>query len=209
VGLTQFAIWIILTLVLVTAAQRIFLPDLVGEALQQAGNQPAAIGAFADNIPHREVTDKTVEMVSMLQSVNFGVIIGCFLFFFVGGYLLYGSLFAAIGSVVDSETDTQQFMLPVTVPLFVAMVAMINTVQNPDGTMAFWFSIIPFTSPVVMMARVPFGVPYWELFLSMAVLVITFIGAIRLSGKIYRTGILIYGKKLKWEELWKWLKYKD
>ncbi|MDR1671980.1 MAG: ABC transporter permease [Bacteroidales bacterium] len=206
-GLTQFVIWIVLTLILVMAAQWIFLPQLTDEALQQAGNRQT-IGALADNIPVREVSEKTAEMMSMLQSINFDVIIGCFLFFFIGGYLLYASLFAAVGSAVDSETDTQQFMLPITVPLFVAMAVMFSAVQNPDGTLAFWFSVIPFTSPIVMMARISFGVPYWELFLSMTVLAVTFIGAILLSGKIYRTGILIYGKKPTWRELWKWLTYK-
>jgi ABC-2 type transport system permease protein len=208
VGLTQFLAWIILTLVLVLVAHSIFLPDLTQEALQQA-DSVQMIGSLAgDQIQQSVTNEKAMEIVNMVQSINFGVLISCFLFFFIGGYLLYGSLFAAIGSAVDAETDTQQFMLPITIPLILAIVVMINAMTNPDGALAFWFSIIPFTSPVVMMARIPFGVPYPELALSVALLVLTFIGAIWLSAKIYRTGILIYGKKMTWGEFWKWLTYK-
>jgi len=205
VGLTQFLAWVALTLVLTVLAQSFLLPDLTKEALQQA-NSVQTIGSLAgDQVQQSVTTEKAIEIVNMMQSINFGVLISCFLFFFIGGYLLYGSLFAAIGSAVDSETDTQQFMLPITIPLILAIMVMINAMQNPDGTLAFWFSIIPLTSPVVMMARIPFGVPYSELILSMAILVLTFIGSIWLSAKIYRTGILIYGKKMTYRELWKWL----
>ena len=208
VGLTQFLTWVVLTIILVIIAQGIFLPNLTKEALQQA-DSVQMIGSLAGNgIQHSVATEKAMEIINMLQSINFGVLISCFLFFFIGGYLLYGSLFAAIGSAVDSETDTQQFMLPITIPMILAIMVMMNAMQNPDGALAFWFSIIPLTSPVVMMARIPFGVPYPELALSMALLVLAFIGTIWLSAKIYRTGILIYGKKLTWSELWKWLKYK-
>ena len=209
VGLTQFLAWIALTLVLVVAAQAVFLPDLTKEAMQQA-ESAQMIGTIAgDQLQRSESTEKAVEIFNMVQSINFGVIISCFLFFFIGGYLLYGSLFAAIGSAVDSETDTQQFMLPITIPMILAIVVMMNAMQNPDGTLAFWFSIIPLTSPVVMMARIPFGVPYGELALSVGLLILAFIGTIWLSAKIYRTGILIYGKKLTWGEMWKWLTYKN
>jgi len=122
---------------------------------------------------------------------------------------LYGSLFAAIGSAVDTETDTQQFMLPITIPLIIALCVMFYAMQNPDGTLPFWFSIIPLTSPIVMMARIPFGAPYGDLALSMILLILAFIGTIWLSAKIYRTGILIYGKKMTYREMWKWLTYKN
>ncbi|MDR2037233.1 MAG: ABC transporter permease [Bacteroidales bacterium] len=204
VGLTQFVAWIVFTGILVVVVQSIFISDLTKEALQQAGNMQMATGQLP-----AELTEKAQGVISMFRSINFGVLIGSFLFFFMGGYLLYGSLFAAIGSLVDTDADTQQFMLPVTVPLIIALLVMINAMKNPDGALAFWFSIIPFTSPIVMMARIPFGVPYGELALSMVLLVITFIGAIWLSAKIYRTGILIYGKKLTYRELWKWLTYKN
>ncbi len=209
VGLTQFLAWIVLTLVLVVLAQNIFLPDLTKEALQQA-NSVQVIGSLAgDSVQYSATTEKAREMLNMIQSINFGVLIGSFLFFFVGGYLLYGSLFAAIGSAVDTDADTQQFMLPITIPLSIAIMVMITAMQNPDGSLAFWFSIIPLTSPVVMMARIPFGVPYGELALSMVLLILAFMGAIWLSAKIYRTGILIYGKKMTYRELWKWLTYKN
>jgi len=131
------------------------------------------------------------------------------LFYFLFGYLLYGALFAAIGSAVDNETDTQQFMLPVTIPLILSMVMIGFIVTNPGGPVAFWLSIIPLTSPVIMMARIPFGVPVWEIWLSMGLLVLGFLGATWLAGKIYRTGILMYGKKINYRELWKWLKYRN
>jgi len=209
VGLTQFLAWIVLTLILVVIAQSIFLPDLTKEAMQQANNVQMIGSLASDQVQLSETTEKAREILDIVQSINFGVLIGCFLFFFIGGYLLYGSLFAAIGSAVDSETDTQQFMLPITIPIFLALLVMINAMQNPDGPLAFWFSIIPLTSPVVMMARIPFGVPYGEVALSVVLLILAFIGTIWLSAKIYRTGILIYGKKLTYRELWKWLTYKN
>jgi len=209
VGLTQFLAWIALTLVLVIVAQAIFLPDLTKEALQQADNVQMVGSLAGDQLQRSVSNEKAVEIFNMVQSINFGVLISCFVFFFIGGYLLYGSLFAAIGSAVDSETDTQQFMLPITIPMILAIMVMVNAMQNPDGALAFWFSIIPLTSPVVMMARIPFGVPYNELALSVILLIMTFVGTIWLSAKIYRTGILIYGKKLTWGEMWKWLTYKN
>ncbi len=208
-GLTQFVAWLALTAILIIAVQSIFLPDLTKEALQQAESMQT-VGSLIDNqILRPEATEKTKEFFDMLKSINFGILIGSFLFYFIGGYLLYGSLFAAIGSAVDTDADTQQFMLPVTIPLIVAIMAMVNAMQNPDGPLAFWFSIIPLTSPVVMMARIPFGVPYGELALSAALLILAFVGAIWLSAKIYRTGILIYGKKTSYRELWKWLTYRN
>ncbi len=130
-----------------------------------------------------------------------------FLFYFLGGYLLYASLFAAIGSAVDNEADTQQFMLPVSAPLILGIVASNFVVNNPDGPVAFWLSMIPFTSPILMMVRIPFGVPFWELALSMTLLAAGFIFTTWLAAKIYRTGILMYGKKPSYKELIKWMRY--
>ncbi|MBP7438508.1 MAG: ABC transporter permease, partial [Bacteroidia bacterium] len=138
---------------------------------------------------------------------NFPLLIGMFIFYFLGGYLLYSALFAAIGAAVDSETDTQQFMFPVTIPLILAYVAAINVLNNPQGNIAFWFSIIPFTSPIVMMVRIPFGVPWEHVALSMVLLIGGFLFTTWLAGKIYRTGILMYGKKVSYKEMWKWLRY--
>jgi ABC-2 type transport system permease protein len=116
-------------------------------------------------------------------------------------------MFASIGAAVDNETDTHQFMLPVTIPLILALFVLINAINNPDSSIVFWFSIIPFTSPVVMMARIPFGVPVWEVLLSMGLLIITFLGMTWMAAKIYRTGILMYGKKVSYREMWKWVRH--
>jgi ABC-2 type transport system permease protein len=134
--------------------------------------------------------------------------IAAFLFYFLGGYLLYAALFAAIGSAVDNEADTQQFMLPVTIPLILSFVSAQYVINNPDGPAAFWLSIIPFTSPIIMMIRIPFGVSTMELVLSASLLILGFLGTTWLAAKIYRTGILMYGKKVDYRELWKWITYK-
>jgi ABC-2 type transport system permease protein len=121
---------------------------------------------------------------------------------------LYGALFAAIGSAVDSETDTQQFMLPLTIPMIVSIALSQTIMVNPDGPAAYWLSLFPLTSPVTMMIRIPFGVPYTDLILSMTLMIAGFLGATWLAAKIYRTGILMYGKKVSYQELWKWIKYR-
>ncbi|CAI8373371.1 MAG: Uncharacterised protein [Flavobacteriaceae bacterium] len=131
-----------------------------------------------------------------------------FLLFFVGGYLLYASLYAAIGAAVDNETDTQQFMIPVIMPLILSIyVGFFTVIENPHGMVSQVFSYIPFTSPVVMLMRIPFGVPIWQQVLSVAILFITFIGMVFFAAKIYRVGILMYGKKPTYKDLLKWLKY--
>jgi ABC-2 type transport system permease protein len=152
--------------------------------------------------------DQLSGIFNSIKSIDFGVIIGSFIFFFLGGYLLYGSLFAAVGSAVDNEADTQQFMFPITIPLILGIFVMINAINTPESPIAFWFSIIPFTSPIVMMVRIPFGVPYWELALSMGLLILTFLATTWMAGRIYRTGILMFGKKVNYKELWKWIRYK-
>jgi ABC-2 type transport system permease protein len=133
--------------------------------------------------------------------------VGSFLFYFIFGYRLYAAMFAVIGSAVDNETDTQQLIFPVILPLILGIYVMISAINNPDNGLAFWFSIIPFTSPVVMMVRIPFGVPWWQVALSGSLLVATFVGMTWVAGKVYRTGILMYGKKNSYKEIWKWLRY--
>lgn len=204
VGLTQFFIWIILLFGL-TAAASAFLPH---ETLQQAqestqqmpgGNMQVAGGAangFAD-------------ITNTLGQANWFLIIGCFLFYFLFGYLFYASLFAAVGSTVNEDAqDAQSLQFPITMPIIVSIIIMINAITNPSGSLATWASLIPFCSPIVMMARIPFGVPgtvpYWQLILSMALLVAGFLFTTWISAKIYRTGILMYGKKASWKEMWKW-----
>jgi len=154
-----------------------------------------------------EEMDTAQEIFASLKSINAGVMIGAFLFFFIFGYLLYAAMFAVIGSAVDNETDTQQLIWPVILPLILGLYVMISAINNPDNTLAFWFSIIPFTAPVVMMVRIPFGVPWWQVALSGSLLVGTFLGMTWIAAKVYRTGILMYGKKNSYKEIWKWLRY--
>jgi len=199
VGLTQFLMWVILTLAISTAIGSFIGGGVDITALQQA-NQ---MGGVASTTNPSEIQ----QLFSMLHGFDFMKIIVLFVLYFLGGYLLYASLFAAVGSAVDSETDTQQFSLPLMLPIIFAIYAAIYSAQNPDGPLAFWCSMIPFTSPIVMMVRLPFDVPVWQIILSLSILVLTFIGTTWMAGKIYRTGILMYGKKGTWKEMWKWLRY--
>jgi len=210
VGLTQFLLWIILTFVIVGGVKTAFFPDLGTKNAQEVVVQDMFEEQDMDQIENMQPQnmDQFSGIFNSIKSINFGVIIGSFIFFFLGGYLLYGSLFAAVGSAVDNEADTQQFMFPITIPLILGIFVMINAINTPDSPIAFWFSMIPFTSPIVMMVRIPFGVPYWELALSMVLLVLTFLATTWMAGRIYRTGILMYGKKVNYKELWKWIRYK-
>ena len=150
------------------------------------------------------ITDVLVEINNM-PIYN---LIVMFIFFFIGGYLLYSSLYAAIGAAVDNETDTQQFMLPILMPLIVGVyVGFFTVIDNPHGIVSQVFSYIPLTSPVVMLMRIPFGVPMWQQILSLIILFATFIGTVWFAAKIYRVGILMYGKKASYREIVKWLKY--
>lgn len=210
VGLTQFLLWIILTAGIVTVVSAV-LQDSSKEIMKaQSTSIMADVGTSQmqqSPIKTEKMDNFVGEMQKFVSSVNWSLIIGSFIFYFLGGYLLYAALFAAIGSAVDGEADTQQFMLPVTVPLILGIVMMQTVLQNPDGNLAFWFSVIPLTSPIVMMMRIPFGVPIWELALSMSLLILAFIFFTWLSGRIYRVGILMYGKKVNYKELFKWIKY--
>ncbi len=212
VGLTQFVLWVSLTFLFVGVVQKVAFPELSKTPTEQVLSQDIMNNQQLQK-PQMNFTEPKPQMLeeifTSLGSVNFGLILGMFIFYFIGGYLLYGSFFAIIGSAVDNEADTQQFMLPVTLPLIIAIFVMINTINNPDGQLAFWFSMIPLTSPVVMMVRIPFHPPAWEIILSALILVITFVGSTWMAGKIYRTGILMYGKKASYKELWKWFRYKS
>ncbi len=208
VGLTQFILWVVLTFAIVSIVSSIFIDE--PKQIMQTQTSSIMESQVAPNatIEEKVNVDAFVKQLDkIINSVNWGVLIGSFLFYFMGGYLLYAAMFAAIGSAVDNEADTQQFMLPVTIPLILGIIMMQTVLENPDGNFAFWFSIIPFTSPIVMMMRVPFGVPYSELFLSIGLLIATFLFFTWLSGKIYRVGILMYGKKISYKELWKWIRY--
>lgn len=206
VGLTQFLLWVILTFGITALAGQLLLKDKYDPAtIEQTFKTNAPVNSQKETIV---APGSMGEIKDMLGTINFGVMLGAFLFYFIGGYLLYGALFAAIGAAVDSESDTQQFMLPLTIPLILAFLVSQVIITNPDSPLAFWFSVIPLTSPVVMMVRIPFGVPYYELIISMVMLVVGFIFTTWLAGKIYRTGILMYGKKPSYKEMWKWLFYK-
>lgn len=208
VGLTQFLLWIVLTMTISTGVSAVFANKMSGAEIVKTQTNASQIAAQA-NDEENITKDDMASIFENMDSINFPLIIGCFLFYFLGGYLLYSALFAAIGAAVDNETETQQFMLPVTIPLIFSFVIAQSIITNPDSQLGFWFSIIPLTSPVVMMVRIAFGVPAWEIALSMSLLVVGFIFTTWMAGKIYRTGILLYGKKVTYKELSKWLFYKS
>ncbi|MDD2284279.1 MAG: ABC transporter permease [Paludibacter sp.] len=204
VGLTQFALWVILSVILVTT-----LTSAFGTTLDIESYQQAQMMGVTSQLPFDNQDGVASELLLALNNFDFVQTGILFVLFFLGGYLLYASLFAAIGSAVDNETDTQQFSLPLTLPIIFAIYAAIYSAENPDGPLAFWCSMIPFTSPIVMMVRLPFGVPIWQLALSIGILILSFIASTWVAGKIYRTGILMYGKKITWKEMMKWVFYRD
>jgi ABC-2 type transport system permease protein len=182
VSLTQFLAWIILSVAVSFIANKYF------------------------NAPQSPI----LGMLEGIKNVPFGFIISCFLFYFLTGFLLYSALFAAVGSAVDSESETQQFMFPITMPLlFTYLISVSFLAQNPDSSLAFWLSVIPFTAPVAMMVRLPFDPPAWELAVSMCMMVIGFLFTTWVASRIYRVGILMYGKKASYSELVKWFFYKE
>ena len=191
-GLTQFVLWILLTLLISTIAEFVFLD----------------VSSMASEMSEQNQSIILAEISNLTGGINLMQIFLSFMFYFMAGYLMYSSLFAAVGSAVDAEADTQQFILPITIPLILAFILIPPIMDNPDGTLAFWMSMIPFTSPVIMMVRLPFGVANWELILSMFILIASFILTTWMAAKIYRIGILMYGKKTTYKELWKWLTYK-
>ena len=197
VALTQFLIWVIFGIGLYFVAVNFIL-----------GNEIEAANVASQGMMTSENDGMIFSIINTIDAINFPYIIACFLFYFLFGYLMYAAMFAAIGSAVDKESDTQQFMLPVSLPLIAALIVLIRALDNPDGAIAFWFSMIPLTSPIVMMARVPFNIPLWQLALSMTILLGSFVFMTWLAGRIYRTGILMYGKKPTLKELLKWVTYK-
>ena len=189
VGLSQFLFWLIIALIGFSIA-----PYLIE----------------SNDLLQGEINNSNANLNSLEIFNNltiFPLIFG-FIFYFIAGYFLYGSLFASVGAAVDQETDSQQFMLPLTLPLILSFIMIQPIIDNPHGDLAYWFSMIPFTSPIIMMVRIPFGVPIFELILSMTILLIGIFSSVWLSSKIYRVGILMYGKKTSYKEIWKWLKYK-
>ncbi|MEM9857724.1 MAG: ABC transporter permease [Bacteroidota bacterium] len=197
VGLFQVVIWVVLMgtlFTVITGVLGLEMPQSaqLSEATEMAKNSPEA--------------DKVMRLIA---SIPFTKIILTFIFYFIGGYLLYGSLFAAVGSAVDTPSEAQQFMFPIMIPLIAGIVGMSSIINNPDGNVSFWLSIIPFTSPIAMMGRIGFGVPAWELALSMVLLILGFIGTVWLAGRIYRIGILMHGTKVNYKVLAKWFMMKN
>ena len=192
VGLTQFVLWVLLTILISTVAETLFIDQ----------------AEVTNNLNSVDQSVFLNELSKLTGGIDLSLIFVSFIFYFLFGYLMYSALFAAVGSAVDAEADTQQFMLPITIPLIFSFILIQPIMDNPDGALAFWMSLVPLTSPIIMMARLPFGVETWQLTLSMLLLIIGFIFTTFIAGKIYRTGILMYGKKISYKELWKWLTYK-
>ena len=221
VGLTQFLLWGLLS----AGASSVLVPLLMGKdkpttemaaapaapgAAAAAGEPQTAEGKFDQGISQQSAQiNPAAKMLSTLSSLPLGTILFGFIVYFLGGYLLYGALFGAVGAAVDDQTDTQQFMFPITLPLILSYVVGLSVIlRNPDGPVAFWMSMIPFTSPIAMVIRLPFGVPMWQLALSIFLLILGFIGTVWVAARIYRVGVLMYGKKVTYRELGKWMFYK-
>lgn len=204
VGLTQFLMWIVLILILFSALQLFISPDTLHH-IQDVQQNPAVSqnATVASNLMNAKA--------KLVAGAQWGVIIPCFFFYFLGGYLFYAALFASVGSVVNEDPqEAQSLMLPITMPIIFSFLILTTSISHPNSPTAFWGSMIPLSSPIVMMGRVcygvPEGVPWWQLFLSMALLIAGFILTTWFAGKIYRTGILLYGKRVTWKEMIKWLR---
>jgi len=210
VGLTQFTLWIVLSILLVSGAGymvRDKMENIQQEVKEaQISTMPREIESEISKVDEPNVA---AEILRGLNSLNLPLILGSFLFYFLGGYLLYSALMGAVGSAVDQETDTQQFVFPITLPLIFGFIVAQIAIRDPDGPLVFWTSLIPLTSPIVMMVRIPFGVPGWQIILSMFLLILGFLGTVWVAARIYRVGILMYGKKVTYKELSKWLFYKN
>lgn len=201
VGLTQFAIWIVLMMVL-----QLVIPFIFPDLFQQISNP-----AIMTNPATQQISSgKMVTILQGLHSLPIATMVFCFIFYFLGGYLLYAALFAAIGSVVsEDQNEAQQLVFPVMMPLILGFVIMTKAINDPDSGLAVFGSLFPLTSPIVMMGRITFGVPAWQLILSMVLLVLGFLFFTWVTAKVYRTGILLYGKKITWKEMWKWIVRKN
>lgn len=209
VGLTQIVIWLLFSGILLGIISYFVIGDNLGAIMEMAQSGQSVP---VEQMEQLGVNGMKMDIISGFMEINWGFVIVAFITYFLGGYLMYSALFAAVGAAVDSETDTQQFMLPITLPLVFAIALSTSVVlRDPNGVLSFWLSIIPLTSPIVMMVRAPFlnlATQWWEVALSVGLLIGTFCFTIWLAGKIYRTGILMYGKKATYKELFKWLFYK-
>jgi len=212
VGLLQFTIWILLSLAIFVGVKGYMMnsyTDKMSQTTQVTSVMSNGGGTQMSAADMEKIQNEVGDTTKIFNSISDRIIpiLAYFVIFFLGGYLLYSSLFAAVGSAVDNETETQQLMLPITIPIILALMVMMHTFQHPNSSLSFWFSMIPLTSPIVMMARIPFEIPTWEIILSIVILYATIIGTIWLSAKIYRTGILMYGKKTSFREMLKWIRH--
>lgn len=211
VALTQFFLWIVLTLAIVVGVNAfIGMDELLGspenaeQIMEMAGGQADMMG----DVMAASANSEMEAVISTISQINFPLVIGSFLLFFIFGYLLYSSMFAAIGSAVDNEADTNQLLIPVTIPILAAFFIAFASIDNPESPLLLWASYIPFTSPICMMMRIVNGIPSWEIWASLAILIVTTFLMMYLSAKIYKVGILMFGKKSSFKDMWKWLKYK-
>ena len=209
IGLTQLALWVLLTGSIVFVFQ-LSMPSLSGQDI--ANVTETMQGGTAGLTSTLSEFSGANEIFQAISNINLPFLMIMFLFYFMGGYFLYASLYAAVGAAVDNDTDTQQFLMPLSMPMLLALILAVFITKNPDGQVAFWLSVIPFTSPISMMMRIPAGVEVvqtWEILLSASLLVLTCMASAWTAAKIYRTGILMYGKKTSYKELWKWLRYRN
>jgi len=199
VGLTQFLIWVLLVSTLSTVVMGVLGMQMPQQQAMEMAN-PELMATSPDS-------GQLGEILQVIHGIDFVTLVAAFVFYFLGGYLLYGALFAAVGAAVDAPSDAQQFMFPITIPLLVGYMGLfVFVLQDPGSSTSFWLSIIPLTSPIAMMGRISYGVPFWELGLSMGLLVLGFFGTTWLAAKIYRIGILMHGTKPSYKVLWKWLR---
>lgn len=209
VGLLQFVLWVTITFGLVATAQFVLFPEPYVPSQLPELTETLGVGATAKTLAPNSVTmDYAINLFQTLEGVNWLVMLVSFFVFFVFGYLLYAAIFAGIGAMSDQDTETQQFIIPITIPLLLPFLLLPMILTNPNGSLAVWLSQIPFTSPIAMMARLPFGVPYWQVFLSIFLLVFTCFLFVRFSAKLYRSGLLMYGQKFSIKTIVKVLKEK-
>ncbi|MBD3636845.1 MAG: ABC transporter permease [Crocinitomicaceae bacterium] len=203
VGLTQFLMWVVLLTIIMAGVQALFISDLDPETLQALGDMqmnPGESGKISES--------ESTAAILFFQEIKWGILIPLFFVYFIGGYLLYASIFAIVGAAADSETDTQQLIIPVMIPLMFVYIVSISILGSPDSSAAIIGSYVPFSSPIIMLQRVAAGtVAFWEVILSLLILIGTFVLTTYLAGKVYRTGILMYGKKASWKEIIKWLRH--
>lgn len=204
VGLTQFLLWMILTSAILSIG-----PLLLGVDAQVAADAANGMGVAGNTGSNAQALEAISKINGVIGQINIPLILGAFIYFFLTGYLFYAALFAMVGSAVDSEADTQQFMLPIMLPVIVSIMMLGPVIKDPGGDLAFWLSMIPFSSPIIMMVRIPFDVPMWQLMLSMLIMILGFMGTTWMAGRVYRIGILMHGSKVNFKVIFKWLMSKD